>query len=162
MSTIATNGLIWTYACVPQRPTDIAFSISADGAIIRRWIDRENDLKAIARYRDDWDGLGTPAPDGKIVDAARQFLFKLRQQAADSPPFRISLSPNGSVCIEWQSKGFYLEAEFASENQVEWMQVIQGKDTTHWIESLGTEVRSDDWSHASQTAPVAAASVAGL
>jgi hypothetical protein len=151
----------WVNVLTPAIPTIISSTSSFDVADASHWIDRENDLKEIGRYSDNWDGFGSPAPDRRIVDLAIAFIGDLRYRDCRNPPLRVALSPNGSVCVEWQSRGNYIEAEIVSTSRVEWMQSIRGKNPTHWTESLSTGVRSDVWNQTSQIALGAAASVLG-
>lgn len=124
-----------------DRSTDISSSSPANAAATR-WVKSESDLKSIRRYREDWDGFGSPAPDPILVDAAIRFLGKLRKDGIFEPPFRVALSPNGSICIEWQSKEEYVEAEIVSEYQIEWMHAINGRTPTHTTGPLDIDDRS--------------------
>jgi hypothetical protein len=153
--------LISLIAADPKdKSADISSSFSPAAAAAIRWSNLENDLKRIQRYRDDWDGCGSSAPDSILVDAAISLLGKLRKDGYELP-FRVALSPNGSIIIEWQSKGEYLEAEIASEYQIEWMHAINGRTPTHWTERLCTDVRSGIGNRICQLAPGAVVSVSG-
>ena len=116
-----------------------------DSDIERRWRNCVAELRRLRNIGDNWDGFDAPAPDPNVVDLAIVFLNVCRTRDFTNPPFRAAVSPDGTVCIEWQGGGYYLEAEVVSPSRVEWMEVLNGNKPIHWVENpLDTEVRSDD------------------
>jgi hypothetical protein len=101
----------------------------------RRWKEHSDDLLAIRRYKDDWDGDGADAPDPQLVDQAINFLAALRKTAFDLP-FRVALSPNGAIGIEWQSPGTYVQAEIVAYDRVEWTILLDGQKPQFVIQDL--------------------------
>jgi hypothetical protein len=109
----------------------------------KAWQQRDKELLVIRKYRNDWDGLGTEAPNPALIDVAREVLAVLKRRDPDSPPVRASLTPAGSVTLEWQSKGHYLEAEITGFGRVEWMEAREGEKAKLWIEKLADEKASE-------------------
>lgn len=105
----------------------------------KAWEQRDNELLAIRKYGTDWDGLGTEAPNPAHIDRARRVLAVLKRRDPNNPPVRASLTPAGSVTLEWQSKGHYVEAEIIGFDRVEWMEAREGEKAKLWIEELAEE-----------------------
>jgi hypothetical protein len=103
---------------------------------IKTWQERDKELLAIRRYKNDWDGLGTEAPNPGYIDQAREILEFLKRRNSSAPPARVSLTPNRSITFEWQSKGYYLEAELFGFERIEWMEAHEGEKAKFWIERL--------------------------
>ena len=132
MSTATYGSMLWTFqgANAAEAIVIPGNSIAVDVSSARRWIDCESELKAIRRYRKDWDGMDAEAPDPKLVDNAILFLGKLRRDGHLPAPDAISASPSGTIVFAWTSMPGYAEAEIVSEGVVEWM-VESTSETIH-------------------------------
>jgi hypothetical protein len=86
----------------------------------------------IRKLADDWDGLGAEAPSSGIVDSAIDLLKKLKAEAALPAPSRAAAAPTGTVILEWQFGGTYLEAEITRPYYAEWMLQRPGQPARHW------------------------------
>ncbi len=63
------------------------------------------------RLPSNWDGQGTPSPDGELLREAWKLVDDLSR--ADCPrPAAISPTPSGGVQIEWEQGTRYFEVEF--------------------------------------------------
>jgi hypothetical protein len=138
----------WKEAVSSARLTTKYFLTTVD-PWAKAWQQRDNELLIIRKYGSDWDGLGTEAPNPAHIDVARDFLAVLKKRSPNSPPVRASLTPDGSVTLEWQSKGHYVEAEIIGFDRVEWMDAREGEKAKLWIENLADdqagEARSPVW-----------------
>ena len=115
-------------------------SVASDDPTLRKeWESREAELIAIGRYRDNWDGYDSPAPDPRIVDAALQILRAMRSHDRWNPPMRATVSPDGLVALEWQSDGTYLRAEITEGGEVDWMEAKSGGPVKFWTHRLTVE-----------------------
>lgn len=133
MSATANSSIAWTLGTEFQ--THPQASISTDAAE-KVWRDRRSDLLRIRRYRDNWDGFGADAPDPRVLDTAIEFLENLRLRDAAHPPFRATLSPNGTVGFEWQTTSEWICVEIVSTERAEWMRTVTGQRPEHWEECL--------------------------
>jgi len=142
MAAIASG--IWTN--LPQ--VTAAPETITSGTVPTEWWHRRRDLLEIRKYQDGWNGFGADAPDPKMVDAAISFLHVLERRG-DTPPMRVTLSPDGLVAMEWQGDGGYWQAEIVSEREVEWMRVAPGRPTEFHTELLTLRCRDKtpefDW-----------------
>ncbi len=86
-----------------------------------RWAQCVDDLLAVRRLKDDWDGLGAQAPAGDLVDSAIDLLQILMNQDELPPPTRIVATPTGTVLFEWQMDCVYLEGEITEPYHADWM-----------------------------------------
>ncbi len=138
----------WNEAVSDARLTSIYF-LTPVNPWAKVWQQRDNELLKIRKYRDDWDGLGTEAPNPAHIDVARDTLALLKVRNPNSPPVRVSLTPARTVTLEWQSKGYYLEAEVVGFDTIEWMEAREGEKAKLWIERLAEnragEVRGAVW-----------------
>jgi len=98
-----------------------------------RWQRIINALHAMLSYRDDWDGLGSPAPDRDIVVGAIALMNRLMIQPDCPAPTRTAATPSGTVGVEWQSPTLYMEAEITEPGRSEWMAVPAGGPPIHWV-----------------------------
>jgi hypothetical protein len=78
---------------------------------------------------DDWDGKGALAPGIGVLRAAAELIGQASN--ALPPPARIVASPTGSIVVEWEVGGSYLEAEIEEPGRAEWMLEEQGR-YHHW------------------------------
>src|SRR5437667_10595783 len=97
MSAVLLHSIVWTFEQSKEARVTSLTSISADIVASSRWLDRENELKAIRRYRDDWDGMGATAPNPHIVDNAIRFLRKLNREGEMGAPDSVGASPTGAL-----------------------------------------------------------------
>jgi len=96
-----------------------------------QWQSVINSVYALLAYRNDWDGLGSPAPDRDIVNSSIKLLSLLQRTPNFPIPSRVTATPSGTVGIEWQSHAMYLEAEVVEPAIVEWMMIENGKPPVH-------------------------------
>lgn len=120
----------WTTEQSKEAAVGSGDSISADAVVLKCWKQRENELKAIRRYRDDWDGMSATAPSPHLVDNAIRFLSYLKRSGEERAPDAVAASPVGSIVLIWDSKDLYVEAEIAAVGIVEWMYESRS-GTTH-------------------------------
>lgn len=137
-STALAVSKLWNEAVSDARLTSKYFLTSVD-PWANAWQQRDKELLQIRRYGNDWDGLGTEAPNPAHVDVAREVLAILKRRNPNGPPVRASLTPAGSITLEWQSKGYYVEAEVIGFNRIEWMEVREGEKAKLWVERLANE-----------------------
>jgi hypothetical protein len=158
MSAVTSNSIIWS--CPSFEAVVRPEPVSAENIpATNQWLDRERDLKAIRRYREDWDGFGAEAPDQSLVDVAINFLHCLRARNEMLPPMRISLSSDGMLAMEWQHGELFLRAEISNLNEVEWMRVIPGRQTEFTTEPIvdrPDQTREHGWKRPSKYATDAA------
>lgn len=79
------------------------------------WDDVYTVLEEIRQLEDDWDGEGSPAPGGLVVDVARGMVQYFRKEGYREPS-RVHASVNGSIWFEWWINGDYFEVEVAPES----------------------------------------------
>ena len=90
-------------------------------------------LHAMLSYRNDWDGMGSPAPDRDFVAGAINLLNQLKRRPGWPAPTRVAATPAGTIGVEWQQPGFYMEAEIVGPDRTEWMLIPAGASPVHWI-----------------------------
>jgi hypothetical protein len=82
-----------------------------DGLADRVWNRRIDQLLAIRRLEDNWDGQGTPAPGVEVVDSALVLALLLRTEGVEAPTGVVQ-GVTGEVLFDWQwPDGKYLELE---------------------------------------------------
>jgi hypothetical protein len=74
------------------------------------WITALSALGAIELLEDGWDGAGSLAPSGRVVDHAEWFLLKAKLAGSD-PPVRAVAGHEGTVVFEWRDHGMYVKVE---------------------------------------------------
>ncbi len=105
----------------------------ADSHVTREAWDRAIDtLLEIRTLKDDWDGLGAPAPAPVVVDTAIR-LAGWMQGKDITPPSRVVQSLDGAVVFEWQSDGgrTQLDVEVTSPSGGEVTLFKDGRVTLH-------------------------------
>jgi hypothetical protein len=91
------------------------------------WAEILDQLDEIARLQDDWDGAGSPAPDGGVVAGARKLALTLKASEYP-PPGRVTPSVNGTICFESRGADGYREIEVISPIEAEQSWVATGAD----------------------------------
>lgn len=76
----------------------------------------------------DWDGMGADAIEPWTIDRAEKLVVR-----PNGKPSRIAPTPAGTIVIEWQRDGYYLEAEVGSSGPIEWLEKRRGKRIRHWV-----------------------------
>src|SRR5579884_458242 len=119
------------------------------------WEQRRRELLAIRDYKADWNGFGADAPDPRVADGAVTFLHILERRG-EPPPNRVTLSPDGSILLEWLHGAHLQQAEISDSAEVDWMYVSPGKPTEFGSEPIvASPMRRDhrgdyDWEHPDQ------------
>lgn len=134
----AIQSLAWTDqdTCYADTGANIEVTSVCEGSG-REWQARVSELLAIRKYNQDWDGLGSDAPDISLVDGAISFLHDLKNRGF-SPPSTVILAPNGGIIFIWQNQSEYVEAETTSIGCTEWMRKRDGRQTEHWTATWGS------------------------
>jgi hypothetical protein len=133
--------IVWTQAA-PTYTRIFSDELSSDIPALQLWIDRERDLSAIGHYGENWDGFGSASPDPRVVGRAITFLRFLRDRDRASPPLRASLSPDGTVALEWLDGERLIRAEIEASTEIEWMIAIPGYPTEFRTELFGDPLES--------------------
>lgn len=94
----------------------------------RPTFDRLDELRNLG---DDWDGEGSPAPEGWAVPAAMTIARWLRRQNW-APPTHVSATVNGAIAFEWFDERGYGELEVIAPQEAEW----------RWLEKGASEAQS--------------------
>ena len=72
-------------------------------------------LDGIAAMPDNWDGEGSPRPNGQIIGGARHLLDRLRDARLEALPVPfICPIAGGGIQFEWSSPRRHLEIEFGA------------------------------------------------
>jgi hypothetical protein len=121
---------------VPAIPSGLA--ISADIHAIQSWRERELELATIREFGDNWDGKGSAAPSGGVLEAAAVFLAICKRNDPGNPPARLSLSPSGFLTADWLDGDALVRAEIMDigSNEIEWMKAIPGQPTAFLTTAL--------------------------
>lgn len=69
---------------------------------------------------EDWDGEGAEAPSSNALTAG-DYLRRL-YLAGGRPPTAVSLTPLGTIVLEWRRGDDYLEAEISGAHEIGWME----------------------------------------
>ena len=99
------------------------------------WRATQDRIRAIAALEPDWDGMGADAPSSAIFDGLIRYIQSLRERATP-PPSRIAPTPLGTIILEWQSPGLYIEAEIVSSDRLEVMEAPEGRPIRHSLISF--------------------------
>jgi len=141
-ATLAISAGLWTEVNAGAQLTGEYLLTTVD-PWINAWRQRDKELLAIRKYGNNWDGLGTAAPNPAHIDVALEVLAALKRRDPTSPPVRAALTPSNSISIEWQSKGHFVEAEIIGFNRIEWMDARDGQKAKFWIEKLASDEVSE-------------------
>ena len=91
-----------------------------------------DDLVAMQRLADDWDGQGASAPSGELLRSALG-LAKLLQVQGAPPPSCAVAGTSGTIVFIWQvPDGTYGEVEIVRPFHGEVMWIHPGKPAEHW------------------------------
>lgn len=93
-------------------------------------------LYAMFTLGDDWDGDGSPAPARPILVSAIE-LARTLHAPGFPPPTRVVATPSGTIGLEWQRPGAYMEAEVVTAYRSDWMRIADGRPPEHWVVSGG-------------------------
>jgi hypothetical protein len=94
---------------LPREPDDAP--VRGDGTADQVWTKRIDQLLAIRRLEDDWDGQGSPAPAVEVVDSALVLALLLRTEGVH-PPTGVVQTVCGEVLFDWQwPNGKYVDLE---------------------------------------------------
>ena len=94
------------------------------------WQQSLQSLQRLSALKDDWDGDGAAAPAAELVASAKKTMEQLRQHGMPAPS-RVTAGPDGTILIEWQEPGSYLEIEVMAAERAEWMMIRPGIPTQH-------------------------------
>jgi hypothetical protein len=79
-------------------------------------------LEAMRRLGEDWDGYGAAAPQAKIIDLAREFIGLLVAMLARSSaaPTEMHVSPTrvGGILIDWEADAIEHEMELSPDGSI--------------------------------------------
>ena len=68
----------------------------------RRWNAFFAKLEKFYALEDDWGGEGSPAPEISLINSAVSYFVCEMKQGEMSSPGRASVTPEGSLVVEWQ------------------------------------------------------------
>ncbi len=77
-------------------------------------------LEAMRKVSDNWDGYGGAAPRPELIDAAIAFFRELRGAPSLSPPY-LTPTRTGGVLFAWEQGPHQLEVEVNSPVQGEYL-----------------------------------------
>jgi hypothetical protein len=88
-------------------------------------------LEAMRKMPENWDGYGGAAPREDVIDAAIRFLSQILGTGGVPEPF-VSPTRIGGVLIEWELGAHELEVEFSSLDRASflYMNTETGKTVT--------------------------------
>lgn len=89
-------------------------------------------MSAISALGPDWDGMGGDAPSAALVESLVRYVQFLCERN-EPPPLRIAPTALGTIILEWQSPGTYVEAELVSPGLLEIMEVRDGEPARHSV-----------------------------
>jgi hypothetical protein len=78
-----------------------------------------SELNQLAALAPNWDGYGAPRISPAIIDAARQFVDRLPEQASSRPAV-VPMSP-GNLQLEWHEGDRVLELEFETADTIHYL-----------------------------------------
>ena len=90
------------------------------------WDDISAEIQALAKLREDWDGMGASAPDPAVVDSAVEWAAAVEQSVGAVVPSSVSAGPGGEVILTWQRPGIYREVEFSRPGVAEVFSRVDG------------------------------------
>jgi hypothetical protein len=93
----------------------------------RPWSQVIDELLAIRRLTDDWDGQGAEASTPALVDGAITLAQNIRANGVRAADLAIA-GVNGTVIFEWHDPAGYLELEVTAPNRAEGRWVAKGSD----------------------------------
>ena len=117
--------------------------VEADKEEERAWFRCWQQLFEIKRLSEDWDGAGAEPIDPSITDSAADVLRRFKQEIQYPAPSRIVPTPSGSVCIEWETETYYLEAEILEPYVLEMMLEYEDGPTYHRTQRIKPSRRTE-------------------
>ena len=135
-----TNPITW-YGRVQGPSACSELSLPASGLSENwdeEWERLNDEVKAFLQLQEDWDGMGALAPPEALIQSVLELIECLRVEGL-SPATRASTTPSGTIILEWQGGGDYVEVEVVSPYRSEWMFVPHGRKPIHL--TLGGEVQ---------------------
>lgn len=119
--------------------SDVA--LMEDAQTRRQWIRCVEHLDELRALQPGWNSEGAKDIDDGIADTAADLLAIVRATGELPPPRRLAPSPDGTVVIEWNVDGGYLEAEVSAPRVIEWMWSVPGKSPQIWTSPFDVEAR---------------------
>ncbi len=87
-------------------------------------------LRDLGQLTDDWDGQGAEAPRPATTEGARA-LAAILETKHDVPPDRVMPGVTGTVILEWQREGWYVEIEVTDRQRADVMTTSPAGASTH-------------------------------
>ncbi len=109
---------------------------AASMPVSAEWDRALDELQAIGRLENDWDGFGAPAPTSDLMESAVRLASLLRDQGVEAPS-RIVPGLTGTILLEWQDGSTYCEIEIDRPYRAELLILVPGQAPTHRV--LGGE-----------------------
>jgi hypothetical protein len=79
-------------------------------------------LEAMRRLAENWDGYGAAVPSATVVDLAEGLMalveMMLKRVSKDSPPLHVSPTRNGGILIEWEERAMQHEIEINPDRSI--------------------------------------------
>ncbi|MCE9531317.1 MAG: hypothetical protein K8T89_09380 [Planctomycetes bacterium] len=98
-------------------------------AFSHAWRKLIDELVAIRRLEDDWDGQGAQAPEVALVDSAIALARYFQSNDWPTANFVIA-GGNGTIIFEWQGPEEFLEIEVTATNAAEGRQFDKRTNTS--------------------------------
>lgn len=122
--------LTWTQA-FPAHPEKESLLSFQSAASVGQWGLVQSQLRGFSQFAENWDGLGSDKPKSEVIETAVECLKAFRGLSAPAPDVA-TLSPDGSINIEWRHQGEYLQAEFSTEPRVELVRFGASRAIERW------------------------------
>ncbi len=94
------------------------------------WERLSDEIRAFLDLGEDWDGMGAIPPSESLVQSVLELIECLRGEG-HPPVTRATATPSGTIILEWQGGGDYVEIEVVSPYCSEWMFVPYGRKPIH-------------------------------
>ena len=106
----------------------VAFDLSENWT--GEWERLGDEIRAFLDLGEDWDGMGALPPSESLVQSVLELIECLRGEG-HPPVTRATTTPSGTIILEWQGGGDYVEVEVVSPYRSEWMFVPYGRKPIH-------------------------------
>jgi len=127
-----TNQITW-HGCM-QSPSALSESSLVSLDLSENWTGEwerlSDEIRAFLDLGEDWDGMGAIPPSESLVQSVLELTECLRGQG-HPPVTRATTTPSGTIILEWQVGGDYVEVEVVSPYRSEWMFVPYGRKPIH-------------------------------